>query len=428
MHILMAGIDHTTASVAVREKFSFTEARIATLLPSLVDHSGIGCCVLLSTCNRTELYLTRDEGSAIDPIRILSAATATQSEANYQYFRLREGHFAIRHLMEVAGGIVSSVLGDDQIVTQVRSAVETARKAGTVNPILESLFRSAVRAGKRIKTEIKFAHPGNSVALEAINSADQILGGLAGKNALVIGNGVTGRLAATKLLERGAHVAMTMRTHKPGKHQFVSGCRTISYDDRYAALAGQSVVVSATSSPHCTIAFDKLRELGAYPKLFVDLAVPRDIEEDVLELPGVKLLNVDNLCSDSTELRQAEQLAVAQTIISEEEERFNQWRHNRKTRLIQYSIPSWAFKRLSFACLIEWISLTVSASRISFSPAPRPVKTAAWSGRRLSAKATTSSSPIMFRDVTPQISSSTTRSYCAANSSVFSNNSLAHWT
>lgn len=349
MHILMAGIDHTTASVAAREKFSFTEARIATLLPSLVDNARIGGCVLLSTCNRTELYITHDNDAAADPVHILCTAAGEQPEAHRNYFRLREERDAVRHLMEVSGGIVSSVLGDDQIVTQVRSAVETARTAGTVNPVLESLFRSAVTAGKRIKTEIKFAHPGNSVALEAINRADHILDGLAGKKALVIGNGVTGRLAATKLLERGAQVAMTMRTHKPGKHQFVRDCRTVSYDDRYSVIPEQAVVVSATSSPHCTIAMDKLRELGSYPALFIDLAVPRDIEEDILELPGVKLLNVDNLCSDATELRQAEQFAVAQTIISEEKERFNQWRHNRKERLLkifaeekpfQYSIPS----------------------------------------------------------------------------------------
>jgi glutamyl-tRNA reductase len=344
----MAGIDHTTASVAVRENFSFTEARIAALLPSLIVDSGIGGCVLLSTCNRTELYATHDSGADADPIAILCRVAGTATEINRRYFRLRKEQDAVRHLMEVSGGIVSSVLGDDQIVTQVRSAVETARTAGTVNPILESLFRSAVTAGKRIKTEIRFAHPGNSVALEAINRAERILEGLAGKNALVIGNGVTGRLAAAKLLERGAKVLVTMRTHKPGKHQFVSGCHTVPYDDRYSVMPEQALIVSATSSPHCTIALDKLMELGKYPGLFVDLAVPRDIEEDVLDLPGVKLLNVDNLCSDSAELRQTEQLAVAQTIIGEEEGRFNQWRYNRKERLVrafaaedlQYSIPS----------------------------------------------------------------------------------------
>ena len=329
----MAGLDHGTAGLAIREAFAPPPERRADILRRLRAAEGVLGCVLLSTCNRVELYLSHDDGRSPDGAILLCGALGLEAERHRRHFIGRRGRQAALHLMRVTGGMRSSVLGDDQILSQARSAIEEARRAGTSDPLTETLFRCAVAAGKKIKTGIGFAREGISVASEAVRRAETALGGLAGLRALVIGNGVVGRLAARELQARGCAVTMTRRRHNRDRKQAELPVAYVSYEERYAAMAESDLALSATSSPHVTIRLAEVVRLARLPRLFIDLAVPRDIEPELAGLSGLALWNVDDLRPEGDEGENRRRLARAEEVLAEEVERFEIWRRNRERRL-----------------------------------------------------------------------------------------------
>lgn len=326
MRLAMAGIDFGTAGVEAREAFSLAgDAREAAL--RRLSGCGLSGCAVLSTCNRTELYFSFPEtGPAPDGAALLARAVGAEG-----FFVERVDRDALLHLMRVAGGMRSSVLGDDQIITQVREAIDAAREAGTADGVLEAAFRAAVAAGKKIKTRITFAREGGSVAGEAVRAAASRFAEPEGTRALVIGNGVIGRLAASGLASLGFAVSVTLRRYRQGRPDAPDGCSGVDYADRFLAMEEADLVVSATSSPHHTVSAADVARLVRVPGLFIDLAVPRDIDPAVGELAGVTLLNVDDLSVASVD-GQAEQFALAEEIAAEEAERFEVWRTNRRHR------------------------------------------------------------------------------------------------
>lgn len=330
MRLSMAGLDFQTASVEAREAFSLAGSRLAEVLRDIYGGEVAGCAIV-STCNRTELYLSHDSETPPDGAVLLCRALDLDVGANRENFVQRQGRVALVHLMRVAGGMRSSVLGDDQIITQVRAGVEAAREAGTADAMLEAVFRAAVAAGKKIKTRVSFAREGGSVAAEAVRAIVGHFGDVAGRRALVIGNGVIGRLAASGLREKGCEVSVTVRRYRHGRVEVPDGCRGVDYDERYAVMAGRDIVVSATSSPHQTIVVEEAAKLAKLPAVFVDLAIPRDIDPEVGTLPNVVLWNVDAL-KTSPEDEQAAQFAMADDIIADEAKRFEIWRQNRRHR------------------------------------------------------------------------------------------------
>lgn len=331
MRLVMVGLDYTTATMAVRELFSPDAAALDAALETM-QRDGVAGAVLLSTCNRTELYLSHNADVPPDGVAILCRALGVNATTHRKFFAERFERQASEHLMRVAGGMASSVLGDDQIITQVRSALEIARKNGVVDAVLEALFRSAIAAGKKIKTNVSFAREGASVAGAAVTAADAKLDGLAGKRALVIGNGVIGKLAAAGLAAKGCVVAMTLRD--PGRAaEMPEGCDCVDFSGRYQAMAGRDLVVSATSSPHQTVTADEVRRLASPPRLFVDLAMPRDIDPDLAELPETTLVNIDDMAlPDTNDAEMRARLAAAEEIVMIEAERFDLWRRNRARR------------------------------------------------------------------------------------------------
>ena len=326
----MAGLDFQTASMEAREAFSLAGDRLVEVLRDI--HGGeVAGCAIVSTCNRTELYLSHSGEPNPDGAELLCRAIGLDAEANRENFVVRQGRVALVHLMRVAGGMRSSVLGDDQIITQVRTGIETAREAGTADAMLEAVFRAAVTAGKKIKTRISFAREGGSVAAEAVRTVAGHFGDLSGRRALVIGNGVIGRLAAAGLREKGCEVSVTLRRYRHGRTEVPDGCVGVDYDERYAVMAECDIVVSATSSPHQTIVREEASRLARLPAVFVDLAIPRDIDPETGDLPGVTLWNVDSLKTNPGD-EQAAQFAMADDIIADEAKRFEIWRQNRRHR------------------------------------------------------------------------------------------------
>ena len=213
MGIQMIGIDHNRAVLDVRMIFSFTKKDAGKALEALKEVPGIEGCVLLSTCNRMELWASTDgtfTGSLYEWLCMHREVSPRKYE---EYFVSRRGREAVHHLFRLAGGLESKILGEDQIVTQVGDALALAREHYAADHVLETLFRQAVTAAKKVKTNVPLSPSDTSVVRTAIQTLKQKGMEFQGKKCLVIGNGVMGKLAATQLKEQGAHVTVTVRQY-----------------------------------------------------------------------------------------------------------------------------------------------------------------------------------------------------------------------
>ena len=283
------------APLSLREKLSFTKQQTAEMVRRVRSFPHISGCVLISTCNRTELYLSCCGEQ--NPGELLCRAAGTEYAPYRDAFVTLSGPEAVRHLMEVAAGLRSRIFGEDQIISQVRNAVALAREAGTTDPVLETLFCCAVCAGKEVRTKVKLNAVPTSAASMAVDLLEKKLGDLKGKKALVIGNGEMGRLSASLLQQKGCAVSVTLRTYRHGQTIVPPGCGVVPYEDRFLQMDGCDILLSATTSPHYTVTAEQLGGLSALPAVMVDLAIPRDIQPEARQLDGVALYNVDDLGS-----------------------------------------------------------------------------------------------------------------------------------
>ena len=293
MNIIMASLEHSLAPIDLRERLSFTRAQTGEIDKIIRSYPHILGCSLISTCNRTELYVSADQD--VNPGQLLCQAAETEYAPYQQAFVIQSGGDAIEHLMAVAAGLRSRIWGEDQIISQVKGAISIAREAGTTDPILETLFRYAISAGKEVRTKVHLVSLPTSAASKAVDLLESKLGSLADKKAMVIGNGEMGRLAASLLHKAGAEVSVTLRTYRHGETIVPPGCGVIPYDERFQHMEGLDLLVSATTSPHYTLTRDQMEALQAPPATLVDLAIPRDIQPEIGALPGISLYNVDDL-------------------------------------------------------------------------------------------------------------------------------------
>lgn len=294
MALYCCAVSDRRTPIELRERLSFTRGRVLELDRRLKEAAGVEGCALLSTCNRTELYCACS-GEFPDGPALLCRAAGVLPENLPGAFQVLEGEEALTHLLEVAAGLHSRIWGEDQILTQVRAAIALSREAGSACPELETAFRVAVSAGKRLRTRVRLTGVPTSAPQRAVEVLREQLGGLTGKRALVIGNGEMGRLSARLLREAGCSVKVTLRSYRHGETVVPTGCGAVPYEDRFAAMEGVDLLLSATVSPHYTVTAQALAALKNPPRFLVDLAIPRDIEPAVGELPGVTLYNIDTL-------------------------------------------------------------------------------------------------------------------------------------
>ena len=299
MPIFLTSLEHSFAPIALRERLSFTRHQAASMMQTLCEDSRISGCVLLSTCNRTELYIST--GEHLNPAALLCSAAGCDALAHQDIFLREEGDRAIAHLMEVAAGLRSRIWGEDQIISQVKDAILLSREADCADSTLEALFRAAIAAGKEVRSRVRLNAVPTSAAAAAVALLQQQLGSLSDKRAIVIGNGEMGRLSASLLQQAGCAVSVTLRTYRHGETIIPAGCCSIPYEERFTHMDGADLVLSATVSPHYTVTADLLSHLAKPPRLLVDLAIPRDIEPKVGELAGTALFNIDDLGDFSTE-------------------------------------------------------------------------------------------------------------------------------
>ncbi len=330
----MVSVDHKSASIEAREKLSFTATGVKEALKNIKMNPLVNGAVLICTCNRTELYLSCEDDCKVNAVDLLCKEAKVDSRDMEEVFRVKNGDKAINHLMEVACGLRSMILCEDQIITQVKNAAVIAREVKTIDSLLETLFRLAATCAKKAKTNIKVRAVPTSVAEQAVCMLEEKYG-LKDKDVLVIGNGEMGRICSTRLVEKGANVTITLRTYKHNLTVVPCGCQTVAYDSRAEFLPSVEMVISATASPHYTVTKGMVE--GRREKLcLVDLALPRDIDPEIKNTESITCYNIDSLAK-SEELDNDEAIEKIKGIILEHKEEYYRWY---KIHLCQYQIKA----------------------------------------------------------------------------------------
>jgi glutamyl-tRNA reductase len=333
--ILAIGASHKTAPLALRERLALPEGRAVHVLSEIVAHPQIREAVAISTCNRTELYMVVG-----DPVEAESAALGCVSrqvgmrptELVSNLYSLRDDE-AVRHLFEVAAGLDSMIVGEAEVLGQVKRAYELALVEGATGPISNRLFRDAIAAGKRVRTETALGRAHDSVSSVAVDLARSLLGDLAARTVLVIGAGETAELTAEALHVRGAHtvfVANRRYDRAIGLAERFGGT-AVRFEDLPARLLESDIVVSSTASPHQIVGREELAEVmrqrEGRPLLIVDIAVPRDIDGSVRDVSGVALYDMDDLQREAARNLSVQEAEAtrARSILAEEADRFARW-------------------------------------------------------------------------------------------------------
>mgnify|MGYP000995456800 FL=1 len=326
MSIFMLGIDHNMAPVDVRAQFAFTRKNTGEALHRLKEEAGICGCIILSTCNRLELWVSTADEKKPDLYQWLCSLKGVQGEQYQKYFTSRENEEAVEHLFYLTSGLKSQIIGEDQILTQVKDALNLARENFAADGVLEVLFRMAVTAGKRIKTEVPFSHGNPSVIHQAIGFLAQKGYSLKDKTCMVIGNGEMGKVAAQALREAGADVTVTIRQYRSGVVNIPLGCKRINYGERMKYVPQCDLVVSATASPNFTLREELFQNLQMKDELIlIDLAVPRDIEPSIGKIQGITLYDMDSFRIEEIPAELQENLEAAGAIVREQMDEFFQW-------------------------------------------------------------------------------------------------------
>lgn len=330
MSICMVGIDHNKANVDIRALFSFTKKNGAAAMQRWKKVPGINGCLVLSTCNRMELWVSTQEdwgGDLLEELCKVKEVDPTQYE---EYFVRREGREAVDHLFHLTCGLKSLILAEDQIITQVKDALSMARENYVTDNVLEVLFRKAVTAGKKVKTNVTFSRANQTAMDQAIEMLREKKFDFKNKNCMVIGNGEMGKLAAQSLKKTGARVTVTVRQYRSGIVTIPMGCERINYGERLDFLPTCDLVVSATASPNYTLTKEQVEKTGlSRPVIFIDLAVPRDMEPELSELSQVELYTIDDFKLDGPNAGTLQSMEQAEMLIQEEMDEFYVWFNGR---------------------------------------------------------------------------------------------------
>ncbi len=331
MSISMIGIDHSKASVDIRAKFSFTKKRAVETMKKLKEEHGILGCIILSTCNRMEVWVSTQDDKEISLYEFLCREKEVEKDEYQDYFMKRENEEAVRHLFYLTSGLKSQILAEDQIITQVKDALTLARDAYCTDNVLEVLFRMAVTAAKKVKTEVTFSRANTSVIHQAMERLRNQGFSFEGKTCMVIGNGEMGKVTALALKEAGADVTVTVRQYRSGVVNIPQGCKRINYGERMELLPDCDLVVSATASPNYTLTKENFEEikLDAASVVLIDLAVPRDIDPEIGKLQNVSLYDIDSFRIDAASPKLQASMQKAGEILDDQMKEFYDWFNGR---------------------------------------------------------------------------------------------------
>lgn len=331
MHLAIIGLNHKTAPVELREKLSIAENALPDALSGLKAHRSISECLILSTCNRTEVCAYT--GSPSDDAEIIGwigkfCHVSPDDFASHLY--LHSGRGAVEHIFRVAAGIDSMMLGEAQILGQVKHAYATARRQGSVGPVLNALFQQAIAVGKRARTETDIGRGTFSVGSAAVQLARSIFDKLNGRAVLVVGAGKMSKLAIAHLVSSGASaVLVANRTYQKAVRlasQFDG--QAVRFEELASVLETADIVITSTGAEEPIITHEMIssamRARRGRPIFLIDMAVPRDIRPEVGSLDNVFLYNIDDLQAvvEADVAGRRTEIAKVEEIIAEEVEEF----------------------------------------------------------------------------------------------------------
>jgi glutamyl-tRNA reductase len=339
MNLLLVGISHKTSPLEVRERFAVSQGRLPEALRMLQTEPEFEEAVIVSTCHRVEFVLSvssEEQDGMAGVRRFMESFYGLRYDDFAHSFYVFRDFEAVRHLFRVASGLDSMVVGEPQVLGQVKQAYVAATEAESCGGVLDAVFHRVFSVAKRVRTDTHVAEAPVSVSSAAVDLAERAFGGLHGRAIMIIGSGQMGELAARRLASKGASpLLVSNRTHEHA----VALARelrglAVQFNRIWEAMKGADIVISSTGCPHFIITREDMERLMAErrgrPLFLVDIAVPRDIDPGVSEVAGVTLVNVDGLQQVANENLRERQKAVedAERIIADEmasfRERVNQ--------------------------------------------------------------------------------------------------------
>ncbi len=335
MHLFVSGINHKRASVEVREKLSVLNGQLSSSITRVREVCGLREAVILSTCNRFEVYgVTDQEKSTPDFIRpYFTTDLGVDGESFRKHFYYMAREEAVDHLLSVVSSLDSMILGENQILHQVKEAYRVAGEQNATGKMLGKLFQKALEIGKRVRSETAIGHNAVSVSYAAVELARRIFGKLEGKTAMVVGVGEMSQLTLQHLVDQGVRqVLVANRTYQSAVNLAQKyGGEAVEFDDVPASLVRADIVISSTGAPGFVIGVDPvtkaLSDRMQKPVLMIDIAVPRDVDPDVANISNVYLYNIDDLQSvvDRNVDERQKAAAHAREIVKEGSAQFVSW-------------------------------------------------------------------------------------------------------
>jgi len=296
MNVILLGTSYKIAPLKVRERYSFSKKQLAQTY-RLLYNEVIRETVILSTCNRTEIYATTDY---LGEVREFLCEELRITNYELQYFYFLENEDVIKHLFRVAGGLDSQVVGESQILGQVRNAYFQAKELGITGEYLNKLFQKAIEVGKIVREKTKISEGNVSIGSVALKMIENLWGNLKGKKILIIGTGKIGELIAKYLVDRGiAGTFVANRTYEKAKElaEKING-KAVRFNFLRDEIRVTDVIISATASPHLILGKEMVQEImesREKPLYIMDLALPRDVDPESKNINNVFLYNLDDL-------------------------------------------------------------------------------------------------------------------------------------
>ncbi|MBI3041011.1 MAG: glutamyl-tRNA reductase [Chloroflexi bacterium] len=333
MQVSLVGVNHRTTPVSVREKVAVGVEQLEDCLSRL--HNYVPHGLILSTCNRTEVYATSRDGKlgVEASIKFLKDHSNMSDVSLLRHVYIHQGQAVVEQLFQVACGLDSMIIGEFEVLGQVNHALEVAEGAGMVNPLLRNLFLSAIRTGRRVRVKTGISKNALSVSSVAVDLAERAVGDLAGSKIIVIGAGEAGRLVAQAAKKRGANqIVVANRTRKRAAPLAKAlGATAVDLKNLESELVTAHLVITCTGAPYRILDAGRVREaMKARPELplvIIDIAVPRNAESSVGEIDNVFLYDIDDLTELSNQNYQQREgeIQAALAIIAAEVDKFNSW-------------------------------------------------------------------------------------------------------
>jgi len=335
MNIVLVGLNHRSAPIEVRERLAIGKSALCDVLRELKQEACVWECAVISTCNRIEVYVTADRAER--SLEVVEEFLSRRSRQPREFFE--EGLYfhrepeSVRHIFRVASGLDAMMVGEKEIVAQVKEAYDKAVEVGSVGTVLNALFQRALRVSKKVRTETRIDVGAVSVSSAAVELAKKIFGDLSDRTVMIVGAGQTSEQTVKHLVDDGAGsvVASNRSYERAVELARTYGGRAIRLDDCVEELARADIVISSTAAPRAIIGRDHLRRAMSRrrnrPVFLIDIAVPRDIEPEVNQIDNVYLYNIDDLkeIAEANLRRRRREVAKCDRIIEREVSLFMGW-------------------------------------------------------------------------------------------------------